>query len=96
MTETQEPKYEIRDGRIFNRQSGEAIPDDEPIMIFRARDKHAAEAIRRYGDKCQDWLHRGIVYARAEQFDRWARHHPERMKEPDTAPMQPRAERESE
>lgn len=29
-------EYEIRDGRIVNRQSGEAIPDDELTQALRA------------------------------------------------------------
>ncbi len=87
MTQTQEPKYEIRDGKIVNRSSGEAIPDDEPIMIFRARDIHAHDAIANYGLRCENLDHSNIVMDRARQFAAFAALHPERMKEPDTAPL---------
>jgi hypothetical protein len=87
MTQTQEPKYEIRDGKIVNRSSGEAIPDDEPIMIFRARDKHAHGAIMDYFRRCSNTQHAEVVLARAAQFAEFADDHPDRMKEPDTAPL---------
>lgn len=87
MTRQQEPKYEIRDGRLVNRASGEAIPDDEPVMIFRARDKHAHGAILNYARLCRDEHHYGVVQDRARDFAEFAEKHPERMKEPDTAPL---------
>lgn len=48
MTTTNEPKYKIVNGKIVNRASGEAIPDDEPIFILRARDKHALATLEAY------------------------------------------------
>lgn len=44
----QEPKYTVRGGRIVNRASGEAIPDDEPVFILRARDVLAIDALVAY------------------------------------------------
>ena len=44
-----EPKYQIVGDKIVNRASGEAIPEDEPVIIFRARDVHAAGLIREDG-----------------------------------------------
>lgn len=84
MNDTQEPKYEIRDGKIVNRESGEAIPDDEPIMIFRGRDKHAQAAIRSYAAIVQDPNHKAIVLQRADDFAAFEDAHPTRVKEPDT------------
>ena len=34
-------KFKFTDGRFINRVSGEPIPDDEPVILFRARDIHA-------------------------------------------------------
>lgn len=85
MNAKQEPKYKIVDGKIVNRASGEAIPDDEPVMIFRARDVHAAGMIRGYAGKVGDPEHRAVVLERAADFEQFAADHPERMKEPDTA-----------
>lgn len=82
--EKQEPKYSSDQGGIFNRQSGEYIPHDEPVFILRARDKHAVEAISYYYDIVGDAHHAQVVMARREQFHAFAKEHPERMKEPDT------------
>lgn len=82
--EQQEPKYDADHGGIFNRQSQEYIPHDEPVMIFRARDIHAMRAIEFYASHCTDQHHRDVVFARADQFKAFAEQHPERMKEPDT------------
>ncbi len=85
MNEKQEPKYDLEgDGRIFNRASGEVIPDDEPIMIFRARDKNAALMIAYYKKLCIDQHHKNVVNKRLHDFVDFAHAHPERMKEPDT------------
>ena len=55
MNKEQESKYEAdQNGDIFNRISGNYIPSDEPIMIFRARDKHAAAMIAYYKKLCTD------------------------------------------
>jgi hypothetical protein len=83
MTPYQEPKYKIEDGRIVNRQSGESIPDDEPIMIFRARDFYAPQAILAYLTYI-DGEHRGVVSVRYLQFLNWQKEHKDRVKMPDT------------
>jgi len=91
MKREQEPKYNASvDGRIVNRASGEAIPDDEPVFIFRARDKHAAAVLIFYRDLCEDANHKAAIQSRWEDFMRFWRESPERMKEPDTAAQEPR------
>lgn len=85
MNKEQESKYEAdQNGDIFNRVSGNYIPSDEPIMIFRARDKHAAAMIAYYKKLCADTAHKEAVNVRLRQFVGFAYDHPERMKEPDT------------
>jgi len=84
MNAYQEPKYEVKGGKLVNRQSGEAIPDDEPVFILRARDKYAAHTIISYCQAVQDSQHREASRLRAAQFSNWAALHPERMKEPDS------------
>lgn len=85
----QEPKYEFRDGRVISRSSGEAIPPDEPVFVFRARDVHALDALHRYADvlvmdeRTTD-DHLEAVQQRILQFARFADNHPDRMKTPDT------------
>lgn len=80
----QEPKYTVRDGRVVNRASGEAIPEDEPFFVFRARDLYAVAALDHYADIVGQGEHRDAVIARIKDFEIFAGTHPERMKEPDT------------
>lgn len=80
----QEPKYDFRDGHVFNRASGEMIPDDEPVFVFRARDSDAVEALEHYAFLLADAEHLGAVELRVAQFRQFEKDHPERMKQPDT------------
>lgn len=81
----QEPKYDVNaEGRIFNRATGQVIPDDEPVMIFRARDKHAIQALMYYANHCVDPAHVAIVDQRIDDFRAFRKAHPDRMKEPDS------------
>lgn len=81
----QEPKYDAIDGKIVNRATGAAIPDDEPIFILRAKDINAMSTLRHYLNFHWDVGHRQAVARRIEEFERFAGAHPERMKTPDTA-----------
>lgn len=88
----QEPKYTTDGQHIINRASGEAIPADEPIFIFRARDKHAREALEAYACVLLPGLHRDVVAQRIADFAGFSYQHPERMKEPDTAALAARTQ----
>jgi hypothetical protein len=81
----QEPKYSVRGDCIFNRASGEPIPADEPVFIFRARDVHALDALIAYATALPDGEHKDAVRRRCVNFGVFAERHLERMKEPDTA-----------
>lgn len=85
---SQEPKYTVTGSHIVNRASGEAIPHDEPVFIFRARDKFAVRALLDYAARCTD-NHYAAVRKRVKDFRTFASRHPERMKKPDTAALQP-------
>lgn len=84
MNTFQEPKYGIENGKIVNRQSGDVIPEDEPIFLLRARDRHAIFALTKYLQACEDASQREAVWFRINQFVDWAQRHPDRMKEPDS------------
>ena len=87
MDAKQEPKYRAEAGRIINRASGEAIPDDEPVFILRARDATAVATLLHYyqGHRlCQNDQHADAVLQRLRDFQQFQREHPERMKYPDT------------
>lgn len=89
MNLAQDPKYQAVDGAILNRETGEAIPADEPVFIFRARDVHAREALEAYACVLEPGEHRDAVCQRVADFARFAYAHPDRMKAPDTAPPAP-------
>ena len=80
----QEPKYTVNGTHIVNRASGEAIPHDEPVFIFRARDKLAVRALLDYAARCTG-EHYAAVRKRVKHFRAFTSRHPERMKTPDTA-----------
>jgi hypothetical protein len=97
---SQEPKYTTDGNHIINRASGEPIPHDEPIFIFRARDRYAVHALDAYlnrlpinPDPTQN-THWHAVRHRTKDFDDFAEAHPERMKQPDTAPPQSETDKE--
>lgn len=81
----QDPKYIT--GRIINNSTGEPIPQDEPVFLFRARDLHAVTVLEFYSellDGPDDAEHREAVRLRIEEFYAFRYSHPERMKQPDT------------
>lgn len=83
----QDPKYDFQNGRVINRASGEAIPEDEPVFVFRARDVHAADAIFDYYIRIEGGTaHEDAVLQRHIDFKDFAKEHPDRMKDPDTEP----------
>jgi hypothetical protein len=71
---------------IVNTVTGEPIPDDEPLMIFRARDRHALPMLRYYAELCARDIctefHMLGIFNRLEAFEKFAKDHPERMKQP--------------
>ncbi len=81
----QEPKYttSTTTGRLVNRQTGKQIPDDEPVFVIRAQDKHAVSALRWYRGLVQEVDQIDAVNRRITEFEAFATAHPGRMKEPD-------------
>lgn len=78
----QDRKFAFRNGQFVNRVSGEPIPHDEPIIIFRARDHHSIHVLREYLTMATDEHHRQAIRDRMAEFAAYAEAHPERMKEP--------------
>lgn len=75
-------KFKFEDGKFINRVSGKAIPDDEPVIIFRARDRHAVAVLNFYWQLATDEHHREAISDRIEEFLAYKNAHPEQMKEP--------------
>lgn len=68
MLKAQERKYCILEGKIVNRATKVAIPDNEPIFIFRGKDAKAVVALLAYKESCTDALHRRVIQDRVEDF----------------------------
>lgn len=91
MKKAQENKYCIVDelgnvlpnARIANRDTLKPIPDDEPIMIFRAKDVRTHQMIAVYGELCQNPVHKRRVHERLQDFKAFQDQHQDRLKEPD-------------
>jgi hypothetical protein len=79
---TQDLKYET--GMIINRASGEAIPDDEPVFIFRARDLYARGVLQFYKMCVLGDDHEQAVQLSIDRFNKFRQDHPDRMKMPTT------------
>lgn len=75
-------KFKFENGKFVNRVSGEAIPDDEPVIIFRARDRHALAVLCFYHRLADDGHHKQAIQDRIDEFKAFQATHPERMKEP--------------
>lgn len=88
LCEEQEPKYTVNGHAIVNRATEEEIPPDEPVFIFRARDALSVSVLRNYltliSYREPRSEHLQAVAARIDDFERFARENPERMKWPDT------------
>src|SRR5688572_21984950 len=83
---TQDPKYYIRNNRLYG-QSG-IIPEDEPIFILRGRDLAAVRTLNAYLDYAYDCgalqEHIDSVSNRIAVFRTFAREKEKRMRIPDT------------
>ena len=44
----QDPKYDFQHGKIWNRNGGYYLPDDEPVMVLRGKDQACLAAIFGY------------------------------------------------
>jgi hypothetical protein len=86
LSQAQEPKYTTssKHGRLVNRDTGTAIPDDEPVFVFRAQDRKALQALRVYALSVEQPDHAAVVARRVADFEAFAMNHPDRMKEPDS------------
>jgi hypothetical protein len=96
-THTQDPKYDIENGRLVGASTGQPIPDDEPIFILRGKDVHAVDTLMAYHARVasgpQDMAasqHCEAVRRRIHDFKQFAKDNPGRMKKPDTVYAEPR------
>ncbi len=81
-----DPKFHIEGDKLIKTSNGQEIPEDEPIMLIRARDWLALPIIAYYyamslRDSCTDY-HLSGVWDRMQAFMQFRKDHPERMKQP--------------
>lgn len=82
-----DPKFHIgQGGAIVKTSSDEVIPEDEPLLLLRARDHLALPLLWHYRelsrlDGCNDY-HLAGVDDRIAAFERFKAEHPELMKQP--------------
>lgn len=80
-------KFHLDGERVIKTSSGEEVPIDvEPVMLLRARDHLALPLLLAYrglcvADECNDYQ-MVLLDARIAEFERFAREHPEQMKQP--------------
>ena len=81
-----DPKYHIEGEQIIKTSNGLPLPDDEPMILFRARDRLALPMLRIYKvlsqiDGCNEHQIEG-VNVMINTFLDFSIEHPERMKQP--------------
>lgn len=81
---TQDPKYGIQDSRLVNMTTGEPIPHEEPIFIFRAKDRKMLHALSAYLIVCDDTDHVEAIEQRMVAIEAWQARNPAKLKEPDS------------
>lgn len=72
--------------RLVNSQTLVAIPREEPLFVFRARDKYAVRVLKSYLQVCTNGEcsreHLKGIEKKIEEFQKYGLTHPDRMKEP--------------
>lgn len=73
-------KYHIEDNQVIKTTSGEVVPEYEPLILFRARDRLALPALYAYkaichADGCNDHQ-MAKVQEIIDSFEEYARTHP--------------------
>jgi hypothetical protein len=81
-----EPKYvlDTETGQLVNRVSGNPIPTDEPVIVFRAQDALLPDMLASYITRCTDREHKLAAAIRLAEILDWQASNPLRVKQPDT------------
>lgn len=72
---------------IVNRATGEVLPEDEPLIVFRAKDSTTRNLINHYRELCMEHgsprAHIDRIDSTLRTFEQFAADFPDRMKTPD-------------
>jgi hypothetical protein len=64
------------------------IPDDEPVIVFRARDRLTMPLLEYYQQLCQGagspQRHLELIGKTHDEFGRWQEAHPDQVRTPDS------------
>jgi len=73
-----DPKYDIRKGKLWHREGKYFVPDEEPVMILRGKDPVALKMIETYISCCDDVHHVKSATERLLSFSKYQATYPER------------------
>lgn len=77
-----ERKYEIKNGKIVKRSNQVPIPDEEPLFIFRAKDRKALAALVAYLMILDRLDQKEMVKRSIDDFRDFQEKNPDKMQEP--------------
>lgn len=77
-----ELKYKIKDGQIVKRDGEKPIPVNEPLFIFRAKDRKSLIALMAYNMVLDNLDQKAAVTKCIEVFRAWQELNPEKVEEP--------------
>lgn len=86
--------YDRKYGKVTTEHGD--IPDDEPVIVFRARDKETPALIHYYAGLCRNAgspaFHVDLVTGTARKFREWQLANPGQVRIPDSAAHRERLE----
>lgn len=78
--------YDGKYGRVATEHGD--IPDDEPVIVFRARDAHTPGVLAHYLKMCDQegspYRHLRLVAETLTRFIRWQEDNPDQVRIPDS------------
>ena len=77
-----ERKYKIKDGQLVKKIGEQPIPNDEPVFIFRAKDRKALAALIAYNMILDNLDQKEQVTKTINDFRAFQENNPEKMGEP--------------
>ncbi len=77
-----ERKYTIKDNKLVKKSNLVPVPEDEPLFIFRAKDRKALAALVAYNGILDNLDQKAEVTKSINDFRRFQEEHPEKMAEP--------------
>lgn len=82
MHPTQDPEFSIADNRLVSATSGEPVPHDEPVFIFRASDRHLPSVLAFYRMLCEETTREREIEEREAEIESWQSRNREMVREP--------------